>query len=109
MKPEYLDQLNAWYHEEVDALKANGATEPHFKEPVFAQLVIKKIIENHSDEIPADQEFAESVFLMMFDKASPSTLRRMAAQEREQGNLDIAYNLEVIADQRERANWPLEE
>jgi hypothetical protein len=33
-----------------------------------AQLVIRRILENHSDEIRANQEFAGEIFLMMFDK-----------------------------------------
>jgi hypothetical protein len=36
MKPEYLDRLNAWFHEEVDALKAKGATDADIREPVRA-------------------------------------------------------------------------
>jgi len=34
MKRDYIAKLNAWYHEEVDALKAKGATEALFVEPV---------------------------------------------------------------------------
>jgi hypothetical protein len=33
---------------------------------------------------------------------------KMAAQDRENGNFDIAYLLEAIADRRERGEWPEE-
>jgi hypothetical protein len=105
MKREYIAKLNAWYHEEVDALKAKGATEALFVEPVFVQMVMKKLLENHSDEIDADPQFREEVSFLLIDNASPSVLRKMAAQLREQGDHDLAYSYEVIADQRERGNW----
>jgi hypothetical protein len=38
------------------------------------------------------------------DNPSPSVLRQIAAQLREQGDHDLAYSYEVIADQRISAN-----
>jgi hypothetical protein len=105
MKPEYLDRLNAWRTEEIDALKAKGATDADLEDPAFASLVFKRLFEKHSDEIRADPDFAEAVFLKAFDKASPSQLREQAARYRAEGDHHTAYKLEAIADQRERGQW----
>jgi hypothetical protein len=69
----------------VEALKAKGASEADFKEPALANLVFNRILEKHADEIRADQNFAEALFLMLHDEASPQELRKLAAQEREKG------------------------
>ena len=46
MEPEYHNQLNAWCSEEVDALKAKGATDEDLKAPAFARLVLRTVLEN---------------------------------------------------------------
>jgi hypothetical protein len=102
LTPEQRAKFNAWGAQEVEALKAKGASEADFKEPALADLVLQRILTNHSEEIRADQDFAEALFLMLHDEASPQELRKLAAQERERGNLDMAYNIEVLADRRER-------
>jgi hypothetical protein len=55
-----------------------------------------------SDEIGADPEFAEAVFLMVHDEASPEYLRKWALRRAGKGNLDMAYDIEVLADKCER-------
>ena len=39
---------------------------------------------------------------MVHDEVSPEYLRKWASEEREKGNLDMAYDIEVLADKRER-------
>ena len=47
----------------------------------------------------------KSVQITRCQTASPSELRKMAAQDREKGKLEFAYYLEVAADQRERGEF----
>jgi hypothetical protein len=81
-KYKYPDQLDAWCVEEIAAFKAKGATEEDTKEPAFAHLVLKTVLEKHADEIRADPELEEAVFKLSFEEASPSELRKMAEQQR---------------------------
>lgn len=103
MKPVYLAQLNTWCVEEINALKAKGATDADLQEPAFAILLFQQIAEHHSDQIRADPEFSEVVFHLFFDKASPAELRKLAAEYRlKERHRHLAYDLEVEADKRER-------
>ena len=63
------------------------------------------MLKKHADEIRADREFAKAVFRLVFEKATPELLRAWAKRERAEGNLEIAYRFEQIADQRERGEW----
>jgi hypothetical protein len=106
MKPgEFHNQLDVWCSEEVDALKAKGASDEDLKEPAFAKLVLRTVLEKHTDEIRANREFAKAVLRWVFERATPALLRAWAKRERAEGNLEIAYRLEEIADQRERGEW----
>ena len=59
MDPEYHNQLDAWFSEELDALRAKGATGEDLKEPAFARLVLRTVLEKHADEIRAIQGSAK--------------------------------------------------
>jgi hypothetical protein len=102
LNPEQHAKLSAWCDEEIDALKSKGASEADLQEPAFANLVFQRTFTSHFDEIRANPEFAEAIFLTFLGKASPEYLRKWAAEEREKGNLDMAYDIEVIADRSER-------
>jgi hypothetical protein len=101
MKAEYLDQLDRWFREEVEGFKAKGASEEILKEDAFTSLLVKTVFKNHIDEILSDPAFVEEIILAHCQTASPSELRKMAAQDREKGKPEFAYYLEVAADQRE--------
>ena len=102
MKLEYLDQLAVWFHEEVKAFKAKGASEDILTEPAFTSLLVETVFKKHIDEIHSDPAFVEEIIVAHCLTASPSELRKMAAQDREKGKLEFAYYLEVIADHHER-------
>jgi hypothetical protein len=105
MKLEYLDQLAVWFHEEVKAFKAKGASEDILTEPAFTSLLVDAVFRKHVDEIHSDPAFIEEIIITHCLTASPSELRKMAVQDREKGKLKFAYYLEVIADQRERREF----
>ena len=105
MKRKYLDQLAVWFHEEVEGFKAKGASEGIFREPAFTSLLVDAVFKKRVDEIHSDPAFIEEIILAHCLTASPSELRKMAAQDREKGKSEFAYYLEVIADQRERGEF----
>ena len=105
MDPEYHNQLDAWFSEELDALRAKGATGEDLKEPAFARLVLRTVLEKHASQIRSDPGLRKAVFRLVFEKATPKLLRAWAKRERAEGNLEIAYRFEQIADQREREEW----
>ena len=106
MKPEeFRRQLDVWCSEEVEALKAKGATDEDLKEPAFARLVVRTVLEKHAGEIRSDPGFRQAVFRLVFEKATPELRRAWAKRERAEGNLEIAYRFEQIADHRERGEW----
>jgi hypothetical protein len=104
MKREYLDQLAVWFHAEVEGL-AKGASEDILTEPAFTSLLVETVFQKHINEIFSDPAFLEEIILAHCQTASPSELRKMAAQDRERGKLEFAYYLEFAADQRERGEF----
>ena len=105
MKREYLDQLAVWFHAEVEGFKAKGASEDILTEPAFTSLLVDAVFKKHVDEIHSDPAFIEEIILAHCLTASPSELRKMAAQDREKGKPEFAYYLEVAADQQERGEF----
>ena len=105
MKREYLYQLVVWFHEEVEGFKAKGASEEILREPAFSSLLVDAVFKKHIDEIHSDPAFVEEIIITHCLTASPSELRKMAAQDRERGKLEFAYYLEFAADQLERGEF----
>jgi len=101
MRADHLEKLNLWFLEEVAALKAEGASDQDFKDPSIADLALRKIFEEHFEEIRLDQDLTDATFALVSSRASPLDLREIAAQARKQGNLPIGTFLELIADHRE--------
>ena len=66
MKHEYLERFKAWSNEEIEILKAKGATEDDLKEPAFNSLVVESVLEKHRDQILRHPEFAEEIFWTTF-------------------------------------------
>ena len=68
-------------------------------------MLVETVFKKHIDEILSDPVFVEEIIIAHCQTASPSELRKMAAQDRAKGNLEFAYRLEVVADQREREEF----
>jgi hypothetical protein len=47
MKREYLDELDRWFHEEVEGFKAKGASEDILREPAFTSLLVETVFKKH--------------------------------------------------------------
>ena len=102
MKRAYNKLLGAWCNEEIAALQAKGANEDLLTEPAFAALILRNVLSKHQNEIRADGDLAEAIFMAFFEKASPSDFRHLAAKDREKGHSELAYFFETCADHRER-------
>jgi hypothetical protein len=102
MRPEHHQQIRTWINEEIAALRAQGATDVDMREEAFIPLVSKKILEHHWDEIHTVPELSKALIAQGLRTASPATLRQQAAISRELGNVDLAYYLEELANDRWR-------
>jgi hypothetical protein len=102
MRPEHHQQIRTWISEEIAALRAQGATDVDMREEAFIPLVSKKILEHHWDEIHAVPELSKALIAQGLRTASPARLRQQAAISRELGNVDLAFYLEELANDRWR-------
>ena len=87
--------------EEIAAVEAEGASVADFEDPSVADLALRKIFEEHFDEMHNDSGLMDETFATVSDQASPSDLREIAVQAQKQGNLGIGHYLKLIANYRE--------
>jgi hypothetical protein len=64
-------------------------------------LALRKIFEEHFDEMRNDSGLIDETFAMVSTQAYPFDLREIAEQAQKQGNLEIGHYLKLIADYRE--------
>src|SRR5215472_13410402 len=101
MRSDRLEKLNVWFAEQLAALKRKDG-EKELKDSALADLAQRKIFEEHFDELRTDEEFIEEAFEVVSDDTHPDDLRKIAAQAKEHGNLEIGRYLELITDYREK-------
>ena len=87
--------------EQIEALKGEGASEQELNDPAVADLALRKIFEEHFDEMRNDSGLIDETFATVSTEASPLDLREIARQAQKQGNLRIGHYLKLIADYRE--------
>lgn len=103
MTPEQEKTLQRWIYDQFAALKAKGATEADLQEPAFMQLVAQQITQCHlSEQLETDPELVMAVANLGLKVAGPDQLRALAAKARQKGNNELASDLELLADQKER-------
>ena len=102
MRSDRLEKLNVWFAEQLAALEAEGASEKELKDPALADLALRRIFEEHFDDLRSDEDFIEEAFEVVSDDTHPDDLRKIAAQAKEHRNLEIGRYLELIADYREK-------
>jgi hypothetical protein len=103
MKPDHLKKINSWFLEQMAVLESEKAGNQHLEEGALADLALRRIFEEHFEEIRSDQDLVDETFALVSPQASPTELREIARQAREQGNLGIRYYLDLVADYREKA------
>jgi len=90
------------FHEEILAMQRKGATTADLSEPVFQDMVRQQVLKRHGKGIFKDPELVTFLVDNVFDNASPQSLRELVATMREDGDFDGAYDIETLADLRER-------
>jgi hypothetical protein len=101
MRPEHLEKLNEWFMAQIAVGKAEGTNEQDFREGEVADLALRRIFEEHFEELRQDAGFIEEAFALVSDRTSPADLRGVAAQAQDHGQLEIGRYLELIANYRE--------
>lgn len=102
MRCDRLEKLNVWFKEQLAVLKAEGASEQELEQPAVADLALRKIFEEHFDQLRGDEEFIKEAFAMVSDKTSPDHLRGIGTQAQKEGNAEFGRYLELIADHRDQ-------
>jgi hypothetical protein len=102
MRADHLARLNNWFMEQLAVVKAEGVSERDFEDGAVADLGLCKIFQEHFEELRFDEEFIDEAFAVVSSKTSPSYLRGVATQGRDQGEFGIGYYLDLIADDREK-------
>jgi len=100
MKPDHLKKINSWFLGQIEALKAEGASEKDLNDPAVADLALRKIFEEHFDEMDNDSELTDDTFAIVSNQASPLELRELAIQAKQE-KLGIGHYLELVANYRE--------
>ena len=101
MRADHLEKINSWFMEEIAAVKAEGGSVADFEDPSVADLALRKIFEEHFDEMRNDSGLIDETFAMVSTQAYPFDLREIAEQAQKQGNLEIGHYLKLTADYRE--------
>jgi hypothetical protein len=74
--------------------QTEGASEQELEDPAVADLALRKIFEEHFEEIRIDPELTDETFAMVSTQASLEDLPEIAVQAREEGRSGIGYYLE---------------
>jgi hypothetical protein len=95
-------KIEGWFKEETDLLIAKGATADDLREEAFEELLADNVYKRRGQEINDNLELLKEVLTVTLINASPETLREFASQLRASGLTDRAYDLEELADARQR-------
>ena len=85
-------------------MKTEGRNQRLSTEATSANSVLRNVLATHQDEVRADNNLAKAVLMVLFENASLSDLRHLAAKGRKKKrDHGLAYFFEMCADNRERA------
>ena len=73
--------------EQMEGLKAEGANEQELNDPAVADLALRKIFEEHFDEIRTDPDLTDETFALVSKQTSPEELREIAMQLEKKASL----------------------
>jgi hypothetical protein len=65
MRPDHLKKINSWFMEQIAVVKAEGASVEDFEDPSVADLVLRKIFEEHFDELRNDPQLTDETFAVV--------------------------------------------
>jgi hypothetical protein len=107
MRADHLAKINSWFMEQIEGLKTEGASEQELNDPAVADLALRKIFEEHFDEIRIDPDLTDEAFAVVSNQASPEDLREIAAQARKEGSSKLGHYLDLVAGFRGERERPL--
>jgi hypothetical protein len=88
---------------EADKMRAVGATDADIQEDAFIEMVSRNVANQTFDELGPDEH--KEIWSHFIETASPEQLRNTARNLRAKGEVDTPYDLEHLADLREREGW----
>jgi hypothetical protein len=93
-----------WITEVIDELKRKGLTEELLQDAdqALTEVIAGRVLELHWPEIQANEQMAQALIFDALLNARPETLREYAERARERDQMDLAYTLEEVADEKER-------
>ena len=104
--------------DEINILKAKGATDADFQERATYELLWHNALAKRWQAVRNDMRTSQEVWEVVIELATPECLRDLADLAREwvprlpeslrAAANDCAYNLELLADQKERGSYVLE-
>jgi hypothetical protein len=86
MKREYNELLSAWCDGEITVLKTKGRNQRLSTEATSANLVLRNVLSKNQDEVRVDNNLAKAMLAVLFESASLSDLRLLAAKNRKKQN-----------------------
>jgi hypothetical protein len=104
MDSEIERKLESWIAEEIQVIRAKGATEDDIAEPVFAELLTTIVLAKHRDEIQSSSDLRTFLMAQAFQHAPSEFFRELASKLRAKGKFDAAYWFETQADNLERGS-----
>jgi hypothetical protein len=105
MQPQHKAQLIVWIQEEIKFMRQHGVTQEEMESPAICLSIAERLTQKHLEEIEANPELCRAMVEEGFRTAPPEDWRKLAADCRSKGKMDLAYKLETLADEREREGW----
>ena len=106
MKEDIVEKFRALFRDEIARMVAKGATEADMQEEAFDEMIARNVARQVYDLVQQlDAEDRQEVWLDYFQRVSVNKLREVAAKlrgKRSADAADAAYDLEYLADLRER-------
>jgi hypothetical protein len=95
--------MEPWFYAEMEELVRKGATPEDFREPCFADLLTKLVMEKHWHE--TTEAMRKALAVKAIANASSDDLREWSKKSRAKGWNDCASDLEWLADERDREGF----
>jgi hypothetical protein len=94
-------KINQWFQEQLEAIRLQGSGEGVWRDPIVQILAFEASLHKHHQEILADQDLFDAVFLELIRFASADDLREMAEILLERGSFDAVEGFNWSAQLKE--------
>jgi hypothetical protein len=101
VQSHHRGKIKEWLEEQLQAVRLQGVGEGVWRDPIVQILAFEASLHKHHEEILADQDLFDAVFLELIRLASPDDLREMAEILLERGSFDAVEDLNRLAQLKE--------